>query len=160
MIKIEKVVLPSPEQWDIIIEGMRNPKNSWDKSDSYMTYIEDPETLQTASFEFFIGENDLKLMKQLSNAGKDHRKYMRMIPVYVDITAPLYWWKEADTYSIGVVKNSCSTMHKLGEKEFTLDDFSHEHLFDANMLCVHHSGDFRYMSNEQWLIFTIDLLGN
>lgn len=126
MIRIENVVTPSPAQWERIIMGMRNPKNSWDKSDSYTTHIEDPETLQTADFEFFVGENDLKLMQQLSHAGRDHRKYIRMIPIYMDITAPMFWWKEFDTYKVGTVKNSCSTMHKIHVKEFTYDDFTHE----------------------------------
>lgn len=102
--------------------------NSWNKSDSYKTHIEDVETLQTAEFEFFAGENDLELMKKLVSAGTDHRKFMRMIVVYADITAPMYWWKEFDTYKVGTVRNSCSTMHKITEKEFTLDDFSHEHI--------------------------------
>ena len=128
MIKIENVVMPSVEQWKAVIRGMRNPLNSWDKSDSYSTHIEDVDTMQTADFEFFIGENDLSLMKKLRNAGSDHRKFMRMITVYVDVTAPLYWWKEFDTYKVGTVANSCSTMHKVHAKEFTLDDFSHEHL--------------------------------
>lgn len=127
-IKIENVVTPSAEQWEAIIRGTRNPMNSWDKSDSYYTYIEDAETLQTAPFEFFVGENDLTLMKKLVSAGTDHSKFMRMINVTVDITAPLYWWKEMDTYKVGTVRNSCSTMHTITEKEFTLDDFSHEHL--------------------------------
>lgn len=126
MIRIENIVTPSPAQWERIIMGMRNPKNSWDKSDSYTTHIEDPDTLQTADFEFFVGENDLKLMQQLSHAGRDHRKYIRMIPVYMDITAPMFWWKEFDTYKVGTVKNSCSTMHKIHVKEFTYDDFTHE----------------------------------
>lgn len=128
MIKIENWVLPSPEQWKAIIRGMRNPMNSWEKSDSYTTYIEDKETLETAGYEFFIGENDLNLMNNLVSAGTDHRKFMRMIPVYLDITAPLYWWKEFDTYAVGVVKNSCSTMHKLTAKEFEPMDFSCERL--------------------------------
>lgn len=110
------------------IRGMRNSHNSWDKSDSYYTYIEDEHTLQTAPFEFFVGDADLELMKKLCKAGTDHRKFMRMIVVYVDVTAPLYWFKEMDTYKVGTVRNSCSTMHKITEKEFTLDDFSHEHL--------------------------------
>lgn len=131
-IKIENVVTPSAEQWKAIIRGTRNPMNSWDKSDSYYTYVEDENTLQTAPFEFFVGENDLELMKRLAKAGTDHRKFMRMITVYVDITAPLYWWKEFDTYKVGTVRNSCSTMHKITEKEFTLDDFSHEHLIDTD----------------------------
>lgn len=128
MIKIEKTVTMSPEQWDIVIEGMRNPKNSWDRSDSYATYIEDPETMETAPFEFFVGPNDEKLMITLREAGKDHRKYMRMMPVWVNITAPLYWWKEFDTYKVGTVANSCSTMHKIADKPFKLEDFSCEHL--------------------------------
>ena len=128
MLKIEKTVLPSPEQWGSIIEGMRNPLNSWDKSDSYKTHIEDHETLETADFEFFMGEADLDLMKRLANGGAVHAKYRRMIPVFLTITAPLYWWKEFDTYKVGTVCNSCSTMHKIHAKEFTMDDFSIEHL--------------------------------
>ena len=124
MIKIENVVAPSAEQWEAIIRGTRNPMNSWDKSDSYKTYIENEQTGQRADFEFFVGDEDLKLMQKLVKAGTDHRKFMRMITVYVDVTAPLYWWKEADTYKVGTVRNSCSTMHKITEKEFTLDDFS------------------------------------
>lgn len=128
MLKIEKTVLPSPEQWEIIIEGMRNPMNSWDKSDSYKTHIEDPETLETADFEFFVGEADHDLMESLAKGGAVHAKYRRMIPVFLTINAPLYWWKEFDTYKIGTVANSCSTMHKIHSKEFTMDDFSREHL--------------------------------
>ncbi len=114
--------------WDAAIIGMRNPLNSWAKMDSYWTYIEDAETGQRAKFEFFAGENDLKLMKKLARAGSDHGKFLRFINVTCDITAPLYWWKEFDTYKVGTVANSCSTMHKIHAKEFTLDDFSHEHL--------------------------------
>lgn len=128
MLRIEKTVLPSPDQWEIIIEGMRNPMNSWDRSDSYKTHIEDVDTLQTADFEFFVGENDLDLMQRLAKGGSVHAKYRRMIPVYLTLTAPLYWWKEFDTYKVGTVCNSCSTMHKIHEKEFELDDFSHEQL--------------------------------
>ena len=102
------------------IRGMRNPKNSWDKSDS--------KFIPWDVSDFNIGNNDLKLMKVLRNAGTDHRKYMRMITVYLDITAPLYWWKEFDTYKVGTVANSCSTMHKIHAKEFTMDDFSNDHL--------------------------------
>ena len=137
MIKLEHIVLPSPDQMRFIIEGMRNPMNSWDIGDSdicddccsdcgaeyrecdgYPNFIED----------FRVGEKDYGLMSRLAKAGKDHRKYMRMMSVYVRITAPLYWWKEADTYKIGTAANSCSTMHKIQEKEFTFDDFSHEHI--------------------------------
>ena len=128
MLKIEKTVLPSPEQWEIIIEGMRNPMNSWGKSDSHKTHIEDVETLETADYEFFLGENDRNLMVSLAKGGAVHAKYRRMIPVFLTINAPLYWWKEFDTYKVGTVANSCSTMHKIHAKEFTLDDFSCEHL--------------------------------
>lgn len=125
MIKLEHVVLASPEQMEFIIEGMRNPMNSWEKNDS---------EYETAGYDivgFNIGENDHSLMKRLANAGTDHRKFMRMMLVYVRITAPLYWWKEFDTYKVGTVVNSCSTMHKIQEKEFTLEDFSHEHILNA-----------------------------
>lgn len=122
MIKLEHVVLASPEQMEFIVEGMRNAKNSWDKSDSEF------ETAGYDIIDFNLGEADHGLMQQLSEAGTDHRKYMRMMPVYARITAPLYWLKEFDTYKVGTVSNSCSTMHKIDEKEFTLDDFSCEHL--------------------------------
>lgn len=121
-IKFENVVLASPEQMEFIIEGMRNPMNSWEKSDSHI----DSDLYSLDNIE--IGSNDLSLMQRLSDAGTEHRKYMRMMPVYVRITAPLYWWKEFDTYKIGTVANSCSTMHKIQAKEFTLEDFSCEHL--------------------------------
>lgn len=124
MIKIEHVVTASPEQMEFIIEGMRNPMNSWDKSDSYAGH----ENMGAGNEYFHLGENDHSLMQRLSNAGTDHRKFMRMMPVYARITAPLYWWKEFDTYKVGTVANSCSTMHKIAAKEFTIEDFSHEHL--------------------------------
>ena len=123
MIKLEHT---ETFNWEGAIRGMRNPHNSWDKSDSYWTYIENPETLNKAPFEFFIGDNDLTLMRSLAKSGSDHRKFMRMIIVSVDITAPLYWWKEFDTYKVGTTANSCSTMHKVHAKEFTVDDFSFE----------------------------------
>lgn len=136
MIKIENVVLASPEQMEFIIEGMRNPMNSWEKSNSgygcdsglcsgHCAFS--PEWCGNTQ-RYVLGENDYALMQKLSKAGTDHRKYMRMMPVYVRITAPLYWWKEFDTYKIGTVANSCSTMHKIAEKEFTIEDFSCEHL--------------------------------
>ena len=128
MLKIEKYVTPSPEQWEIIIEGMRNPMNSWDKIDSYKTYIPNDQTMNEADFEFVLGENDADLMGRLAAGGPVHAKYRRMIPVWVTMTAPLYFWKEFDTYKVGTVVNSCSTMHKIHEKEFTLEDFSCEHL--------------------------------
>ena len=130
MIKIENTEVYG---WKAAIRGMRNSYNSWDKSDSYETHIENPQTLNTAPFEFFIGDNDLALMKKLVKSGSDHSKFMRMITVTCDVTAPLYWWKEFDTYKVGTVRNSCSTMHKITEKEFTLDDFSHEHLIVASL---------------------------
>lgn len=110
-----------------IIEGMRNPMNSWEKSDSSCGKATRVTNAQWSD-DYFIGTNDANLMLRLSKAGTDHRKFMRMMPVYVRITAPLYWWKEFDTYKVGTVANSCSTMHKIAEKEFTLDDFSTEHL--------------------------------
>lgn len=146
MIKIDHV---ETFGWESAIRGMRNPMNSWDKSDSYPLLLQlidehDFEENKAAGLvpkaavyhsdaptegcDFIVGEADLKLMKQLSKAGSDHGKFLRMINVTMDITAPLYWWKEFDTYKVGTVANSCSTMHKIHAKEFTLDDFSHEHL--------------------------------
>lgn len=115
--------------WEAAIRGMRNPKNSWDKSDSEWKYYGG----DCYKGVFVIGKNDLDLMMRLRNAGTDHRKYLRMITVYCDITAPLYWYKEYDTYKVGTVANSCSTMHKIHAKEFVLDDFSHEHLIDTSL---------------------------
>lgn len=138
MIKLENVVLASLEQMEFIIQGMRNPMNSWEKSDTCFSdescvncYDNQRDLCDKDSFfrkDEKLGSNDHSLMQRLSNAGTEHRKYMRMMPVYARITAPLYWWKEFDTYKVGTVANSCSTMHKIQEKEFTLDDFSHEHL--------------------------------
>lgn len=128
--------------WESAIRGMRNPMNSWEKSDSGWFSSEDDMGVDYVQYNshsdpselYFVGQNDLDLMARLRNAGTDHRKFMRMITVYVDITAPLYWWKEFDTYKIGTVANSCSTMHKIAAKEFTLEDFSHEHLFTEENL--------------------------
>ena len=133
MIKLEHVVLASPEQMEFIIEGMRNPMNSWDKSDSGL-YCPDKYDGYIEPIKWKLGENDQSLMKRLSNSGTDHRKFMRMIQVYVRITAPLYLWKEFDTYKVGTVANSCSTMHKIQEKEFTLEDFSCEHMINTCLL--------------------------
>lgn len=140
MIKIENT---SVFGWEPAIRGMRNPMNSWDKSDSIFLAMDDGlynihgdcvDLPADAEIEFeddvFIGPNDHELMMKLRDAGTDHRKFMRMIIAYMDITAPLYWWKEFDTYKVGTVANSCSTMHKIQEKEFVLDDFSREHLID------------------------------
>lgn len=137
MIKFENTEVMG---WEHAIRGMRNPLNSHERSDS--GYCMDTLACHTCkgnrnnckknidNHKFIIGPNDFDLMKRLSNAGADHRKFMRMITVYVDITAPLYWWKEFDTYKVGTVANSCSTMHKIHAKEFTLEDFSCEHLID------------------------------
>lgn len=144
MLKIENTEVMG---WKHAIRGMRNPKNSWEKTDSYPAVdcgkcgkieregICKKEDRDCTGFECFeVGPNDLKLMTTLRNAGTDHRKFMRMITVYLDITAPLYWWKEFDTYKVGTVANSCSTMHKIADKEFTLDDFSYEHLIDSPLV--------------------------
>lgn len=129
MIRIENEVYLNAKQMVFIISGMRNPMNSWDKMDSH-----DTDGL------FFLGDKDKQLMKKLDKAGTDHRKFMRMIPVYVDITAPLYWWKEFDTYKVGTVANSCSTMHKIAEKRFEREDFSIEHIHNFSehhwMVCM------------------------
>jgi hypothetical protein len=133
MLKIEKTDVLG---WEAAIRGMRNPMNSWDKSDSYECHSTGGCHCERENYNhdgdfchnINLGDNDYSLMQKLRNAGTDHRKFMRMITVYVDITAPLYWWKEFDTYKVGTVANSCSTMHKIHSKEFTADDFSCEHL--------------------------------
>ena len=132
MIKFENTEILG---WEHVIRGMRNPMNSWEKRDSYFDcetcFCKDcmhTDENHCGHDALYIGSNDRFLMMTLRNAGTDHRKFMRMITVYVDITAPLYWWKEFDTYKVGTVANSCSTMHKLPDKEFTFDDFSYEHL--------------------------------
>lgn len=130
MLKLENTEIVG---WEHAIRGMRNPKNSWAKSDSVFTSheLEDWPHDTVKTFDD-LGPNDYKLMSQLADGGPVHAKYRRMIAVYVDITAPLYWWKEFDTYKVGTVANSCSTMHKIAAKEFTLDDFSCEHLIDED----------------------------
>lgn len=162
MIKFENVVLPSAEQWRAIILGSRNPLNSWEKSDSHYCngYHGCEKTRECDSLPncYEIGPNDLDLMRRLAAGGSVHAKYRRMITVYVNITAPLYWWKEFDTYKVGTVANSCSTMHKIADKEFTLEDFSHEHLIGDNALFIHNKGDFRCINNLQFLMWTIDFL--
>lgn len=132
MLKIENTEVLG---WEHAIRGMRNPMNSWEKSDSEFhreprNYFDENDMPCTDLRRFILGFNDLDLMKRLRNAGTDHRKFMRMIAVYADLTGPLYWWKEFDTYKVGTVANSCSTMHKIAAKEFTLEDFSCEHLLD------------------------------
>lgn len=146
MIRIENV---DTYGWEAAIRGMRNPKNSWSKSDSYPAVdcgkcgVIDREGMCnpkehdcTPYFCYAVGTNDLKLMKKLAVAGAVHGKFLRMITVTLDITAPLYWWKEFDTYKVGTVANSCSTMHRIHAKEFTLDDFSHEHLTEDSLLSL------------------------
>lgn len=146
--------------WEHAIRGMRNPMNSWEKSDSWFLDSQDglyniigdlndsvPDHIENE----YIGPNDLDLMKQLRNAGTDHRKFMRMITVYVDITAPLYWWKEFDTYKVGTVANSCSTMHKIAAKRFERDDFSHEHLMDGGNYILNSTIDMLNEYRAQYL---------
>lgn len=133
MIKIENINVFG---WESAIQGMRNPMNSWSQSDSNWGIKEDPSLINPDDEVYFvIGEKDLSLMKRLSKAGNDHAKFLRMIHVQCDIIAPLYWWKEYDTYKVGTVANSCSTMHKIHDKKFTLDDFSYEHM-ESNSLAL------------------------
>ena len=146
MIKLEHVVLASPEQMEFVIEGMRNPMNSWKKSDSMCFGCDVDETLLGEWYK--IGPNDLGLMRKLANAGTDHRKFMRMMPVYVRITAPLYWWSEFDTYKVGTVASGCSTMHKITEKEFALEDFSCEHLRTNRDFLMYAPTGYRYSAKD------------
>lgn len=159
MITIENV---ETYGWQATVRGMRNPMNSWDKSDSRFCMdcdgcpYKDQPNCDSLPMEngkcFFLGENDLSLMKRLSTAGDDHGKFLRMIGVSMDITAPLYFWKEFDTYKVGTVANSCSTMHKIQAKEFTIDDFSHDHLLANAEEVLRHTIDalneYRNMYNE------------
>ena len=171
MIKFENTEVVG---WKHAIRGMRNPMNSWEKSDSKFNFI---ETYVDEFGEFDLerdvklGKNDLNLMKRLRNAGTDHRKFMRMITVYVDITAPLYWWKEFDTYKVGTVANSCSTMHKIQNKEFNRGDFSYDHIplgtanYENSLDCKKEKmffpmNDDIYFSSEDVLDFTIRALNH
>lgn len=164
MLTIEKTVLPSPLQWEIIIEGMRNPWNSWELSDSEICLNSDGwEECHNGlggvchrgdaikSDYFCMGKNDHKLMMQLAKGGSVHAKYRRMIPVFVTITAPLYWWKELDVYKVGVVSNACSTMHKIHAKDFTRDDFSTEHLVGYSFLALDHVIDVLNLERRQFV---------
>lgn len=165
MIKIEHIYTGN---WEAAIRSMRNPLDSWSKSDSGFGCFNEnrrcmechykPDYCGISNDHYILGPNDLKLAKTLANAGTDHRKFMRSIIFSCDITAPMYWWKEMDTYKVGSVRNSCSTMHTITKKEFTLDDFSHEHLFKDNALIVHIPNDFRVLNNTQWMMCVIDLL--
>lgn len=165
MLKIENTEVVG---WEAAVRGMRNPMNSWEKSDSRFGCGNDNEYFCdncSSSFHctslkktYNIGPNDLDLMTRLRNAGTDHRKFMRMITAYLDITAPLYWWKEFDTYKVGTVANSCSTMHKIADKEFTFDDFSHEKLI--NSACMEIQEQHIRISPIQALATTIECLNS
>lgn len=154
MIKLEHVVLASPEQMEFIIEGMRNPMNSWEKSDSEIKY---ESWHDMSGGEYILGHNDRSLMQRLSKAGTD---FMRMLPVYVRITAPLYWWNEFETYKVGTVSNSCSTMHTIHKKEFSLEDFSTDQLStivgeDIKLLEDYEDDDLQYYKHCVDLTYTI-----
>lgn len=153
MLKIENFEVMG---WEHAIRGMRNPMNSWEKSDSDFASIWADE--MAVGSEYHIGPNDFDLMTRLRNAGTDHRKFMRMITVYLDIIAPLYWWKEFDTYKVGTVANSCSTMHKIAAKEFEFDDFSHEKLI--NSACMEIQEQHIRLSPIQTLATTIECLNS
>lgn len=164
MIKIEKFEVVG---WEHAIRGMRNPMNSWEKSDSgychplKKCYYDCDRHECEVCDHFNVGPNDLGLMKRLRNSGPDHRKFMRMIVVYVDITAPLYWWKEFDTYKVGTVANSCSTMHTIHKKEFTRDDFSSEHvmcLCEKETPVVYHPSGNTALAPIDILDITIEML--
>ena len=157
MLKIEHTEVLG---FDHAIRGMRNPMNSWDKSDSRYKVMneDDVEFGEEPMVEYVIGPNDQDLMKRLVKAGTDHSKFMRMITVYVDVTAPLYWFKEFDTYKVGTVANSCSTMHKIHAKEFTLDDFSCEHLIDNLSECDGISFEDGINTPKEILLLIIDTL--
>ena len=182
MIKIENTVTPSPEQWKEIIMGTRNPMNSWEKSDTiiYEHELEDWPHERVKTFNG-LGDSDYDLMMRLAKGGPVHAKYRRMIAVYVTVTAPLYWWKEFDTYRVGVAPNptdiemnSCSTMHKIHAKEFTLEDFSTDHLFgdedilkwdertdiakDHALAAVNVKGDWCYFSPKGYIQMTCNML--
>ena len=166
MLKIENTEVMG---WGHAIRGMRNPKNSWEKSDSGVCATHGPAHCADCIYtdchaddveigtKYILGPNDLKLMTTLRNAGTDHRKFMRMITVYLDITAPLYWWKEFDTYKVGTVANSCSTMHKIADKEFTPEDFSCEHLLS---MANNDAGDALFLNDANNIrVDGCDLLG-
>lgn len=149
MIKVENI-----DTWGFehAIRGMRNPLNSWARSDSHAGEPDWFENCDNCTLgKFFVGENDLKLMRQLYVGGQPHRKYLRQIFAVMDITAPLYWWKEFDTYKVGTTANSCSTMHKIAAKEFTLDDFSTEHLAGKSVAALQNVLDVMNLEREHYL---------
>lgn len=143
--------------WEAAIRGMRNPMNSWDKSDSGYRFCDDVEKQNWLSepdldnYVLSLGENDLALAKKLAAGGPVHGKYLRMLTVYLDITAPLYWWKEFDTYKVGTVANSCSTMHKIHSSEFTLEHFSHEHMLQFSLDALMHTIRILNIYREEFL---------
>lgn len=152
MLKIENTEVVG---FEAASRGMRNPMNSWDRGDTefhggVVRFDTCNERWEDNGYTMSLGSNDLDLMTRLRNAGTDHRKFMRMIVVYLDITAPLYWWKEFDTYKVGTVANSCSTMHKIADKEFDVNDFSHEHIEEL--------GGDEYNMSYDWLLRTVDIL--
>ena len=163
MLKIDKTVLPSPEQWQIVIEGMRNPLNSWGRMDSTIcpasgkfvdckkSGICPRKDDDFAADQICFGTADLSLMERLAAAGSEHAKYRRMLPVWVTITAPRYWLVELDTYKVGTVSNSCSTMHKIAAKEFTLDDFSTDHLVGKSFAALKNIIDVMNLEREHYL---------
>ena len=172
MLKIENIEVMG---WEAAIRGMRNPMNSWEKSDSgwdaripplelrnqvdWKRWAEHYKVVQdNGEHTYDIGPDDRDLMTRLRNAGTDHRKFMRMIAVYLDITAPLYWWKEFDTYKVGTVANSCSTMHKIAAKEFTRDDFSTEHIICDGKAEHQMLVENTYHNPLDAMIFTVDML--
>ena len=152
MLKVDKIDIYG---WEAAIRGMRNPMNSWDRMDSKFSYVVDESGKATTVAT--LGKNDLKLMKSLCKGGPVHSKFMRMITVTMDITAPLYWWKEYDTYKVGTVENSCSTMHKIHAKEFETSDFSHEHLIGAALpTCYSEADNYDHgLSPKEILVNTI-----
>lgn len=158
MLKIERVVEPNGSIVEQVIRGMRNPMNSWLQSDSDLVnfYGEKDDEPSRVFYvdeyvKYFCGPKDTGLMQSLAHAGSSHRKFMRMIPVYCDVTAPLYWWKEMDTYRMGVEKNSCSTMHKIHAKPFTLEDFSHDMLTPDSLGALQATIDFLNKQRESYL---------
>ena len=151
MIKIDRTEVFG---WEHAIRGCRNALESWNKSDSFWECVDYDSLNEKDIYEYEIGPNDLNLMKRLRNAGTDHRKYMRMLVVYCDILAPLYWWKEFDTYKVGTVANSCSTMHCIHKHAFSNDDFSCEQLLDEPIV----DPDGRLVSSQASLNLTIDIL--
>lgn len=165
MIKIENTEVFG---FEAAIRGMRNPKNSWSKSDSFWENIEDPQTMNTAKFQFHLGEADFDLMKRLASAGDDHGKFMRMIDVTFDVVAPTFYWAELDTYKVATVRNSCSKMHTIHIKEFEPSDFSHEgcdevdYASDAFLgvikVCEHLRQDFNRTHEKKYWRALIELL--